>query len=180
MSLPVDWPHVTEHVPRSKPTGAQTRLAVPMKASLAWRDVRVPKMDSLRLRARPASAAMSGAVTGKRMGFDDWFIFSPLCLWFHLPCPTITPKMRLEETIAPRAGLWRPERGVPAPRDSDAPVTRRAGALRSDARRVGRVREFSCPVAPHRCMRTYVGGYPDLTPDSNSATAVAAVPTQEL
>src|SRR5438552_18941774 len=52
MSPPVDWPHVTEHVSRSKPTGAQTRLAVPMNASLAWRDVRVPNMNSLRLRAR--------------------------------------------------------------------------------------------------------------------------------
>ena len=41
----------------------------------------------------PASAAMSGAVTGKRMGFDDWFIFSPLCLWFHLPCPTISGRV---------------------------------------------------------------------------------------
>ena len=43
------------------------------------------------------TAAMSGAVTGKRMGFDDWFIFSPLCLWFHLPCPTISGRV----TVAP-------------------------------------------------------------------------------
>src|SRR5947199_8206448 len=39
---------------------------------------------------------------------------------------------RREETLALTPTRYRLERGAPAPRDSDAPVTRRAGALRSD------------------------------------------------
>ena len=42
----------------------------------------------------------------------------------------------------PHGRLCRSERGAPAPRDRDAPVTRRAGALRSDWRPVGRARDF--------------------------------------
>src|SRR5947207_7162257 len=48
------------------------------------------------------------------------------------------------------------------PRGSNAPVARRAGALRSDGRRVGCAWEFSCSVAPHRRIGAYVGGLPFL------------------
>src|SRR5213076_398462 len=67
-----------------------------------------------------------------------------------------TPKMRLEETPALTPALYRPERGAPAPRDSDAPVTRRAGALRSDGGSAHSDRAFPCSLAWHRLLATNV------------------------
>src|SRR6184192_3164583 len=51
------------------------------------------------------------------------------------------------------------ERGAPAARDGAVSRPRRAGALRSDGRRVGRVREFSRALAWYGFMGIYVDCY---------------------
>src|SRR5205823_4346984 len=71
--------------------------------------------------------------------------------------PALTPPARTKPLRRGEGpAFWRPQRGAPAPRDSDAPGTRRAGALRSGAGSTRRSRELSRLLAWHGFMGTHL------------------------